>query len=273
MSRRLVNNPPIVYLTRDQVDSYAAKLYQEFVLDSLEGNMDEPWDSTSTNLRDVFDVEKSNRKFFRYRLDSMKAQGKGWIVHVSNISVQEDRNELVMFNKKNWVKIAKRTKYKKGGTTTVYQETESRCGVFLDKYYNGSLKNYLNEIDGQPCLLGSKFVMEMDSDKIQYSPHLTNKPTDNVRCYVRTDPALAMMAHRYKVDRAHVYGPNRSNGQVATLFLIDEKYWSALERVGLTDGDTLDIGSTTLPLRFGHAFEVTWRGNGIANAMFRKINL
>lgn len=100
--------------------------------------------------------------------------------------------------------------------------------------------------------------------------HLT-APYDCHRVYVRTDAAQAMLAHRNKADRHMWYGHGRNFGERATLFIISRRYWVALQRVGLTNGNTMDIGSALFPIRVEGCLETTWNGPGIHNATFTPV--
>lgn len=265
----------VSYPTDDELKKYADDLYNKHVSDAEEQR---EWNSNSTQLRDIFDCMSSKSYFYNGMFEPMKTEGvrkpegMSKLFHMSNVSARNPPIQLVPFKKAEWLRIAQSTMYVPTGRT-VYQEAVLRGNAFIVANGYGSLDEYLTEIEGRLCLQGNLYIEENSQypGRIEYSRHLANRNKNNMRSYARTDAALAMLAHRYKVDRAHVYGPGRTYGNIATLFVINQKYWSALERVGLTDGDTLDIGSTLLPIEFEAAWEIKWQSAAIYDAIFTQV--
>ena len=147
-----------------------------------------------------------------------------------------------------------------------------------------NLQEYIDSLHGEMVLLGSEWVEDLDDERLivahdrgwrlVFSPHIddSSRPAKQPRCYVGTDLARRLLAHRYKHSR-YVHYADMPN---AFIYLISPGYRSLLHRVGLGGlghGNTPDLAFSWLPLPIAGCYEVTWNGPGLANAVFTQINL
>jgi hypothetical protein len=202
-------------------------------------------------------------------------EDNGPLFHCGNFDPR-DHVQAKILDAEAWTTYAQGTNI---GNSTLYDLAETTHAAFWQQEANAgnigapTLEAYLKEMDGHLCLLGNEFVAEGPGTEIQFSPHL-HEPHDCHRVYVRTEASQAMLAHRNKSDRHMWYGHGRPCGKRATLFIISRRYWVALQRVGLTFGNTMDIGSALFPIRAEACHDVDWNGDpGIVNATFTPVQI
>lgn len=196
-------------------------------------------------------------------------------------------NQHMIFNKDRWEEYAKQISYT--GETRSYfdhydQTLGGASGTFaqlglgfsnLDGYLGLCQKNGV-------CLQGSLFIEKLDPDKrvssklswrLEHSPHIRSitRPVDNRHCYVGTDLAKRLLDHRYKADRYFVYGPGKSHGEHAFIYLIDGRFKPILEQVGMGVRNTDDLARCPLPLPVAAVYKVTWNGPGLGGAVFVRV--
>lgn len=261
-------------MSEEEEDESAEILFQTHV----DGRM-EQWNNNSTDLAHILD----NRASGAYRasnkfdiLRSLPSDRRGKLFHVCyhNISL----NQHLIFDAVQWTNIAQGLAPSDAQFTTLYEEAEENARGFLIAIQQEgliqvpTLEAYLRHIHRRYCIQGNLFVDQSPGNKIVHSPHLNNRDKDNPRVYLRTEAARALLAHRNKVDRRHVYGYGRPHGQRARLLVFHQRCWVALQRVGLTNGDTLDIGSALIPMLVERVYDVDFNGvRGIHAAAFTQI--
>ncbi len=261
-------------MSEEDEDESAEMLFQTHV----DGRM-EQWNNNSTDLAHIFDNRASGAYRASDKFDVMRSLPSGYrgkLFHVGYHNISQ--NQHLIFDADQWTTIAQGLASTDAQFTTLYEEAEEAARGFLLAIEQegliqvATLEAYLQFLHRKYCIQGNLFVDQSPGNKILHSPHLNNRNKDNPRVYLRTEAARALLAHRNKVDRRHVYGHGRPLGKMARLLIFHQRCWVALQRVGLTNGDTMDIGSALIPMLVERVYDVDFNGvPGIHAATFTQI--
>jgi hypothetical protein len=261
-------------MTEEEEDESAEMLYLKYV-----GERKGQWNNNSTDLAHILDNRGSGAYRASNKFDAMRSlpighRGKLFHVCYHNMSL----NQHLIFDADQWTTIAQGLQSSDPRFATLYEEAEEDARGFLLAIQQenlipvATLEAYLRFLHRKYCIQGNLFVDRSPGNKIVFSPHLNNRTKDNPKVYLRTEAARALLAHRNKVDRRHVYGHGQQLGKKARLLVFHQRCWDALQRVGLTNGDTLDIGSALIPMLVERVYDVDFNGDpGIHAATFTQI--
>ena len=150
-----------------------------------------------------------------------------------------------------------------------------------------NVEEYLHYCEGKVVIMGSVHVEgsasplvhtpstdgESPSPGYNYmesSPHVY-RPGDNQLAYVTTNGGRALSRHRNKGDRNHLYGWGQPYGKRARHNLIEGKYITLCNRVGLQHNSTTDLACCPLPLLVHTIYEVTWKSPSIHDADYELV--
>ena len=144
-----------------------------------------------------------------------------------------------------------------------------------------ALNEYLDQCNGMPCLIGAAFLRNRLLDHtnqdnahgppLSYSPHVTPQKAQKPRAYISGSLTKCLRRFRTKDGWEQYYGWGRQYGDRATVCIIDQIFWPLIERVGCTNSDQNDLGSTLLPLQISTIYEVTWISASLHDSTWRKI--
>ena len=200
-----------------------------------------------------------------------------------------NHSQNLPLNAAAWKAHAQAFSYRPGSVITYYQHcvnTFERSNVitFLGIPGVNTIDEYLKFVGKfNCCLMGSKFIEAIDditrtgaqpmSLRMEHSPHISpaTRMADNHNCYVGTDLALRLLAHRYRPDRYTSYGPGQSFGNHAYIYVVDGRFRPLLDAVGLPNGYTDDLAYCSLPLPVAACYKVLWNGPGLVGAICTRI--
>lgn len=146
------------------------------------------------------------------------------------------------------------------------------------------LNEYLSTCNDKSVsvIIPAKQLQESEYDfsgsKEREHPHLYNMKTKKFRCdpsdyvYVCNDVFKGINKHRFAKERARYYGPSGSHKTWFYIYIVDPDTYKKLnfQSVGFGYVDTY-FRKTDCPVKIHSCFKVTYDGNDLSNATFKKV--
>jgi hypothetical protein len=146
------------------------------------------------------------------------------------------------------------------------------------------LNEYLSTCNDKSVsvIIPAKQLQESEYDfsgsKEREHPHLYNTKTKKFRCdpsdyvYVCNDVFKGINKHRFAFERTKYYGPSGSHKTWFYIYIVDPDTYKKLnfQSVGFGYVDTY-FRKTDCPVKIHSCFKVTYDGNDLSNATFKKV--
>ncbi len=283
-------SPKNVDLTESQQEKEALRLQQKFP----KAAAGEKFDPKSTDLSHLFD-DSTIKGMDIDSIGNLPDNERPHLVHVACHTPRhrvggrvttftsqdgiEHKNENYLFDKDEYLdRINASNNY--GYLAANYGPHLVALGYGTDN--QSALNNFLDERQGEMSVMGADYLRDRvfvqnqenaPGAPLDYSPHVTQRKSENTRAYVSASLRKALHRFRRKEGWEQHYGWNRPHGKRCTVIVIDSKFWPLIGRVGCVsgNGNQNDLGSTLLPLPILAIYEVTWTGVRLDDSIWRKI--